>query len=192
MKFSSLMAPEHDDVIKWKHFPRYWPFVRGIHWSPVNSPHKGEWRSALVFSLICIWINSSANNREAGDLRRHRSRYNLTVMSLSKWHLLVTKIPSKRWHFHFRAANHILVYMKYEKIQSQMIFRELDRRNGEKHHSVSVLSKSLPLQRPKHPAVILHWYTWSPVSNSLTQNGMTIWVMWVSSGYFTQSCLGFL
>ena len=21
----------HDDVIKWKHFPRYWPFVRGIH-----------------------------------------------------------------------------------------------------------------------------------------------------------------
>ena len=33
---------EHDDVIKWKHFPRYWPFVRGIHRSPVNSPHKGQ------------------------------------------------------------------------------------------------------------------------------------------------------
>ena len=31
----------HDDVIKWKHFPRYWPFVGGIHRSPVNSPHKG-------------------------------------------------------------------------------------------------------------------------------------------------------
>ena len=30
----------HDDVIKWKHFPRYWPFVRGIHRWPVNSPHK--------------------------------------------------------------------------------------------------------------------------------------------------------
>ena len=30
----------HDDVIKWKHFPRYWPFVWGIHRSPVNSPHK--------------------------------------------------------------------------------------------------------------------------------------------------------
>ena len=43
----------HDDVIKWKHFPRYWPFVRGIHRSPVNSPHKGQWREALVFSLIC-------------------------------------------------------------------------------------------------------------------------------------------
>ena len=34
----------HDDVIKWKHFPRYWPFVRGIHRSPVISPHKGQWR----------------------------------------------------------------------------------------------------------------------------------------------------
>ena len=34
----------HDDVIKWKLFPRYWPFVRGIHRSPVNSPHKGQWR----------------------------------------------------------------------------------------------------------------------------------------------------
>ena len=47
----------HDDVIKCKHFPRYWPFVRGIHRSPVNSPHKGQWRGALIFSLICIWIN---------------------------------------------------------------------------------------------------------------------------------------
>ena len=43
----------HDDVIKWKHFPRYWPFVRGIHRSPVNSPHKGQWRGALMFSLMC-------------------------------------------------------------------------------------------------------------------------------------------
>ena len=45
----------HDDVIKWKHFSRYWPFVRGIHRSPVNSPHKGQWRGALMFSLICAW-----------------------------------------------------------------------------------------------------------------------------------------
>ena len=57
----------HDDVIKWKHFPRYWPFVRGIHRSPVNSPHKDQWRGALMFSLICVWINSWANNRVAGD-----------------------------------------------------------------------------------------------------------------------------
>ena len=56
----------HDDVIKWKHFPRYWPFVRGIHRSPVNSPHKGQWRGALMFSLICVWINGWENNRELG------------------------------------------------------------------------------------------------------------------------------
>ena len=49
---------QHDDVIKWKHFSRYWPLVREIHRSPVNSPHKGQWRGALMFHLICVWINS--------------------------------------------------------------------------------------------------------------------------------------
>ena len=68
----SVMVSQHDDVIKWKHFPRYWPFVRGIHRSPVNSPHKGQWRGALMFSLICAWINGWVNNREAGDLTLHR------------------------------------------------------------------------------------------------------------------------
>ena len=89
-----LMAPSHhliqcwilhDDVIQWKHFPRYWPFVWGIHRSPVNSPHKGHWRKALMFSLICAWINSWVNNHEAGDLSRHRAHYDVTVMSLSRF-----------------------------------------------------------------------------------------------------------
>ena len=43
----------HEDAIEWKHFPRYWPFVRGIHLSPVYSPHKGQCRGALMFFLIC-------------------------------------------------------------------------------------------------------------------------------------------
>ena len=72
----------HDDVIKWKHFPRYWPFVRGIHQSPVNSLHKGQWRGALMFSLICVWINGWVNNREAGYLRRYRAHYDVIVMDL--------------------------------------------------------------------------------------------------------------
>ena len=59
------------DVIKWKHFPRYWPFVRGIHRSPMNSPHKDQWHWPLIFSLICAWTNGWVNNRDAGDLRRH-------------------------------------------------------------------------------------------------------------------------
>ena len=53
----SILLIAHDDVIKWKHFSRYWTFVRGIPRSPVNSPHKGQWRRALMFSLICAWIN---------------------------------------------------------------------------------------------------------------------------------------
>ena len=55
----------HDDVIKYKHFPRYWPFVRGIHRSPVNSPHKGQWRGALVISMICARTSDWVNNRNA-------------------------------------------------------------------------------------------------------------------------------
>ena len=70
----------NDDVIKWKHLPSYWPFVRGIHRSPVNSPCKGQWRGALMFSLICARINDWVNNREAGDLRRRLAHYDVTVM----------------------------------------------------------------------------------------------------------------
>ena len=76
----SMFSACHDDVIKWKHFPRYWPFARRIHRSPVNSPHKGQWRGALMFSLICVWINDSVNNGEAGDLRRYRIHYDVIVM----------------------------------------------------------------------------------------------------------------
>ena len=47
---------------------------------PVNSPHKGQWRGALMFTLICARINNWVNNREAGDLRRHRGHYDFNVM----------------------------------------------------------------------------------------------------------------
>ena len=72
----------HDDVIKLKNFPRYWPFARWIRWSPVDSPHKGQWHRALMFSLICAWTNGSANNRNAGYLRRHRPCLDVTVTIL--------------------------------------------------------------------------------------------------------------
>ena len=65
----------------WRHyFPRCWPFVRGIHRSTMNSFHKGQWLAALMFSLICAWINGCVNIREAGDLRRNRDHYDVTVM----------------------------------------------------------------------------------------------------------------
>ena len=76
-----ILPGAHDDVFEWKHCLRNWPFVRGIHRSPVNSPHKGQWRGALMFSLVCVWINGWVNNREAGDLRRYRTHYDVIVMS---------------------------------------------------------------------------------------------------------------
>ena len=77
---SMIQTDLHDDVIKWKHFPRYQLFLRWMHRIPVNSPHKGQWRGALMFSLICVWINSWVNNGEAGDLRRYRAHYDVIVM----------------------------------------------------------------------------------------------------------------
>ena len=78
----------HDDFIKWKIFPCNWPFVRGIHRSlvKVNSPHKGQWRAALIFSLICDWTYVWVNNRDAGDLRRHRAHYDVIVMTTQPWY----------------------------------------------------------------------------------------------------------
>ena len=78
----SMVVDLHDDVIKWKHFPRYWSFVRGIHRSPVNSPHKGRWCGTLIFSLICAWTDSWASNGDAGDLRCHRAHYNAIAMAI--------------------------------------------------------------------------------------------------------------
>ena len=67
----------HDDVIKWKHFAHDWPSVWGINRSPVNSPHKGQWRRALMF---CAWMIDWVNTREAGHLRCQHVHYDVTVM----------------------------------------------------------------------------------------------------------------
>ena len=84
----SLLALEkscRDDVIKESIIaPRHWPFVRGIHRSPMNFPHKGQWRRALMFSLNGAWTNGWANHRHAGDLRRHLAHYDVTVMQQSE------------------------------------------------------------------------------------------------------------
>ena len=71
--YLSCMYIFHEGVLKWKHFPRYWPFVRGIHRFPVNSPHKDQWRRAFIFfflssSLICFWINGWVNKLIYGDV----------------------------------------------------------------------------------------------------------------------------
>ena len=81
-KKTLYITDPHDDVTKWKHFPRYWPFVRGIHrsrWIPRTKANDAElWR----FLWSTVWINSWVNNREAGDLRRYRAHYDVIVMSI--------------------------------------------------------------------------------------------------------------
>ena len=80
----SKTTQQYDYVIKWKHFPRHWPFARGVHRPPMNSPCKGQWRGALMCSLICAWINGCVNNREASDMTRHRAHYDVTLMKTHK------------------------------------------------------------------------------------------------------------
>ena len=80
----------------WRHqmetFPRYWPFV-----------HKGQWRGALMFSLICARINGWVYNGGAGDLRRHRAHYDVIVMTrtyftaIYAWRRLCPKLDTWPW-----------------------------------------------------------------------------------------------
>ena len=115
-----MIETHNDGVIKWKYFPRYWPFVRGIHRSPVNSPHKGQWNGALIFSLNCVWINSLANNRETGDLRRHHAHYDVIVMD--QYILLyLQKIQKCNHHLTNTASTHFMqlphgIYMDWTRI----------------------------------------------------------------------------
>ena len=55
----------HDDVRLWECFPHYWPFVRGIHRRPMDSPHKGPVMCNLdvLFVIVgrdfcskCAWL----------------------------------------------------------------------------------------------------------------------------------------
>ena len=92
----SRSVQTYGDIIKWKHFPHYWPFLRGIHRSPVNSPHKGPWRGALMFSLICAWTNAWVNNRDGDDLRRHRAHNVVPVMGTC--YMMIKRQFSLGWH----------------------------------------------------------------------------------------------
>ena len=129
-----LLTP-HDDVIKWKHFPRYWPFVRGIHRSPVKSPHKGQWRGALTFSLICARINGWVNKRKAGDLRRYRVHYDVIVMiRRQRYWSAISKIMTRC----LAAPNHYLNQCWLGIIESHgltvQIHREFICYTGKKYH----------------------------------------------------------
>ena len=129
----------HNDVIQWKHFPRYWPFVRGIHRSPMNSPHKGQWRGALMFSLSFAWINSWVSNREAGDMRRYRAHYDVTVMIyvVTKY-LNYTIIGSDKGLFAYLALIHYLSNVSLLLI-SPLETIEISQRNLNGNTTISIV-----------------------------------------------------
>ena len=95
----------HDDVIKWKHFPRYWPFCGELNshqWILLTEASNAEARRASMFSLIDTWTNGWVNNQDASGLRCHRVHYDVTVMSLEHnlTHPDLNKMVNNcRWHF---------------------------------------------------------------------------------------------
>ena len=138
---------EHDDVIKWKHFSCYWTFVRGIHRSSVNSPHKGQWRGALICSLICAWIKCWVNNREAGDMRRHRAYYDVIVMSYALLSLDLL------------ANNHVT---KLDESTARRHLKSPRPLSGKSLHLTSVIKWSrshltLKIQMSRHDQCQNHW-----------------------------------
>ena len=78
--YGAFGYPFHDNVIKWEHFARGWPFVRRMHRSPVDSPHKAHCLGALMFSLMCASMNGWPSNWDAGDLGRLGDHCAVTVM----------------------------------------------------------------------------------------------------------------
>ena len=79
---------------------------------PVNSPHKGQWRGALMFSLIYAWTNNWVNNQDDGDFRRHRAHYDVSVMMI-----LITKTGA---HHPLHAHSTTLIYLSPDGNQAQL------------------------------------------------------------------------
>ena len=100
-----IVIEHHDDIIKWKQFPHYWPFVWGIHWSLVNSPHKGQWHRVLMFSLIWAWIDGWVNNGSACDLRCH-FHYDVTIMKLFHYAIFVIQTGCRWIHIGMMRVHH--------------------------------------------------------------------------------------
>ena len=70
-------------IIQWR-YSSWWHHQIGSFSASLalcaGNSHKGQWRGALMLSLVCVWINGWVNNRDAGDLRRYRAHYDVIVM----------------------------------------------------------------------------------------------------------------
>ena len=98
----------------WLAYNAIWKRVLSTIWSPVNSPHKVQWRGALMFPLICVW-NGWVNNREASDLRLYCAHYDVIVMTLGYQiqHNLLITVPALHISTSFLWCYSFLVCRKY-------------------------------------------------------------------------------
>ena len=72
-----MMTSSNENILR---FLPLCEWFTGHWWIPPPPPSKGQWRVHLMFSLIYAWINGWVNNREAGDLTRHRTRYDVALI----------------------------------------------------------------------------------------------------------------
>ena len=108
----------------------------------MNSPHKGQWRGFFMFSLICVWINGWVNNREAGDLRRYRAHYNVTVMvSITIWLISLVVVPTPNDQMHRKNHASLYVVIAYVLI-SMMMHRRYHVLDNNQFQSVSKLHRT--------------------------------------------------
>ena len=99
----------------------YWPFVRGM----VDSPHKGQWRGALM----CAWTNGWANNGGPDDLRRHGAHYDITVMPGYFFRVIAQLLAWCRcWHQHD--------WQSHNSYQHKKTSRRMLNKNGPNDRSV--------------------------------------------------------
>ena len=124
--------------------------MRGIHRSPVNSLHKGQWRGALIFYLICAWINGWVNNREAGDLRLHYSHYDVNVMPLQSTTLYKTCTQ-------LEASHKLNTFPLMYQVVLQLIWQPLQWRHNRhdgvpnQHHHHCLLNRLFRRRSKKEP-----------------------------------------
>ena len=144
-----LISVSHDDVIKWKHFSRYWPFLWGIHRSPVNSPKRPvTWSFDVSFELR---LNKHLNkNGDAGDFRRYRAHYDVNVI-VHQYFLLIQRLPKT---MHTVSAYFIVVQIQSEvPISSKVISQSRGNRIIAQYqrltllHNQNIITHSKPVSK---------------------------------------------
>ena len=115
---------------------------------PVNTPHKGQWRRALMFTLICTRMKGWVNNREAGDLRRNHVHYDVTVMITS-----ICAISALR---NDKKYKYILPFPKIDSTRQEL--REVERPLTPFFPTDTLRTNTIIITSKQHTDVVLAWW----------------------------------